>query len=416
MDTFSELNIKQKMGRIRKKEKKILLLGGSPQQIIAITTANSLGLSTVLCDYTPDNPGQHYADSFYLVSTTDKEAILDVAKREKIDYILSYASDPAAPTAAYVAEKLKLPGNPYKTVKIMTDKGLFRDFLQDNGFNAPKSRIVTSVEDIHAADIEYPFLVKPTDSSGSKGVTLLRKKDDYTVEKALEHAMSFSRNGRVIIEEYIENVYSFVIGGDIFVENGLVTLWGLIACYRDQDVNPLVPVGNSYPLVISDEEMKLVKKTLQEMVTKLGYKNGFINIELMLDDNNRCWIVDIGPRNAGNMIPELLSKIFHCNTIEMTINSARNIKSRISANYGSGYYGLHVIHSNKSGKFKNVSIDEDIKKYIIRKMIFKSENDEVCCFDNAADAIGILLLEFDSEKCLNNIMDTINNKVKVKLL
>lgn len=92
--------------------KKMLLLGGSAQQIVAIETAKRLGLYTVLCDYLPDNPGQYHADKFYQTSTTDKEAILDVARRENIDYIIAYASDPAAPTAAYVAEKLGLPTNP----------------------------------------------------------------------------------------------------------------------------------------------------------------------------------------------------------------------------------------------------------------------------------------------------------------
>ena len=89
--------------------KKILLLGGSAQQVIAIETAKRLGFYTVLCDYLDDNPGQFAADKFYLVSTTDKEAVLKVAESEKIDGVMAYASDPAAPTAAYVAEKMGLP-------------------------------------------------------------------------------------------------------------------------------------------------------------------------------------------------------------------------------------------------------------------------------------------------------------------
>ena len=80
--------------------KKILLLGGSAQQIVAIKTAKRLGYYTVLCDFLTDNLGQYEADKFYLVSTTDKNAVLEVAKKERIDGVLAYASDPAAPTAA----------------------------------------------------------------------------------------------------------------------------------------------------------------------------------------------------------------------------------------------------------------------------------------------------------------------------
>ena len=110
--------------------KKILLLGGSAQQIVAIETAKRLGYYTVLCDFLPDNPGQNYADKFYLVSTTDKEAVLSVAKNEMIDGVLAYASDPAAPTAAYIAEQLGLPTNPYKSVQTLCNKDQFREFLQ----------------------------------------------------------------------------------------------------------------------------------------------------------------------------------------------------------------------------------------------------------------------------------------------
>ena len=102
--------------------KKILLLGGSRQQVVAIETAKKLGYYTILCDYLSDNPGQNYADKFYLESTTDKEAILKIAEKEKIDGIVAYASDPAAPTAAYVAEKLGLPTNPYESVNILCNK------------------------------------------------------------------------------------------------------------------------------------------------------------------------------------------------------------------------------------------------------------------------------------------------------
>ena len=143
--------------------KKILLLGGSAQQVIAIKTAQRLGYYTVLCDFLTDNPGQYEADVFYLVSTTDKDAVLEVAQKEKIDGVLAYASDPAAPTAAYIAEKLGLPGNPYQSVEILCNKDRFRIFLLENGFSAPKAHGYASAEDAlkDKASYEYPIIIKP---------------------------------------------------------------------------------------------------------------------------------------------------------------------------------------------------------------------------------------------------------------
>lgn len=102
--------------------KKILLLDGSPQQVVAIKTAKRLGYYTILCDFLKDNPGQYHADKFYLTSTTDKKAVLKVAQKEQINGILAYASDPAAPTAAFVAEKMGLPTNPYWAVETLCNK------------------------------------------------------------------------------------------------------------------------------------------------------------------------------------------------------------------------------------------------------------------------------------------------------
>jgi len=155
--------------------KKILLLGGSAQQVVAIETAKRLGYYTVLCDFLPDNPGQYVADQFYLVSTTDKKAVLEVAKQEQIAGILAYASDPAAPTAAFVAEQMNLPGSPYKAVEILCNKDLFRKFLAEHNFYTPKAsgyqNTQAALADIKNGVFKMPVIVKPVDSSGSKGVS-----------------------------------------------------------------------------------------------------------------------------------------------------------------------------------------------------------------------------------------------------
>ena len=107
-------------------KKKMLFLGGIMQQIPAITRAKELGYHVITADYLPENPGHKYSDEYYNVSTTDLKGVLALAQSLQIDGIVAYASDPAAPTAAYVAEKMGLPGNPYESVKICTEKDLFQ--------------------------------------------------------------------------------------------------------------------------------------------------------------------------------------------------------------------------------------------------------------------------------------------------
>ena len=400
-----------------KEKKKILLLGGSAQQIIAIETARKMGYYTILCDFLSDNPGQFVADKFYLASTTDKDKILEIAKDEKIDGILAYASDPAAPTAAFVAEKLSLPGNPYESVEILCNKDKFRKFLKDHNFNTPKAKgyndIEKAIKDIENDYFKFPIIVKPVDSSGSKGVRVLYDIDD--IKKALEFSLSFSRSKKIIIEEYIEKKHKYLIGGDIFVINGKIVVWGLLNCHRDSNVNCLVPIGKSYPLYLENEDIENVKRVLQNLVTKLKIDSGAMNVELVIDKNNDVYPIDIGPRNGGNMIPDLLGYIFNIDIVKMTIKVAMGKKIKIDTSLSNPFFATYNLHSKDAGIFKTIEFSNEIQSHIIRKCIYKKEGDIVEYFDNSAKALGIIFLKFESMDEMLDMMDNLGKWVNIIL-
>lgn len=395
--------------------KKILLLGGSAQQVVAIKAARNLGYYTILCDFLPDNPGQYVADKFYLVSTTDKNAVLEVAQKEQIDGVLAYASDPAAPTAAYIAEKLGLPGNPYRSVEILCNKDQFRKFLLENGFSAPKATGYSFAEDAlkDKASYEYPIIIKPVDSSGSKGATVLYSENGLV--DALEFAFSFSRCHRIIVERFIEKKHPYLIGGDIFIEDGKVVLWGLMNCHRDSHVNPLVPIGKSYPLQLDNEDVKHVKYTLSSMIEKLGIRNGSMNVELVVDKSNRVWPIDVGPRSGGNMIPEILGDMFGVNIAEMSVELAMGTTIKGNIHEPNGFYATHNLHSNKNGTYKEIDFSPEIEPYIYRKCLYKKSGDRVEYFDNASKCLGIIFFRFPDETTMKSVLEHINELITVEL-
>ena len=392
--------------------KKLLLLGGSAQQVVAIETAKRLGYYTVLCDFLTDNPGQYTADKFYLVSTTDKEAVLEVARKEKVDGVLAYASDPAAPTAAYVAEKLGLPGNPYASVEILCNKDRFRAFLRENGLNAPTARGYSD-KNVNPSGFELPVIVKPVDSSGSKGATVLRSWEGLS--DALDFAFAFSRSHRIIVEEFIEKKHKYLVGGDIFIVDGKVVLWGLLNCHRDVHVNPLVPVGKSYPLLLDGEDEMAIHATLQKIVDELGLRFGSVNVEVVVDQSGRVWPIDIGPRAGGNMIPDLLGMIFHVDLVELAVRAAMGEPVEVLAREGTKYYATHNLHADRNGVYENVRFAEEIEQRIVRKCLYKKPGDRVEFFDNASKALGIIFLKFDSQEDMDHILTNINQYYKVIL-
>lgn len=394
--------------------KKILLLGGSTQQIPAIEYANKMGYYTLLCDYLPDNPGKKYADKFYCVSTTDKEAVLEVAEKEKIDGIVAYASDPAAPTAAYVAEKLGLPSNSYKAVETLGFKDKFREFLKENRFNYPKMEVFEDFNDVKKTveNFKFPLMVKPVDSSGSKGVNKIESSND--LETAFKSALEQSRNKKVIIEEYIVKDHKYLIGGDCFVLNGKVEFWGLLNCHRNMNVNPLVPVGKSYPVEISEDRFLLIKKEIQRIVDLLDIKFGGFNLEIMFDKKGDLYIIEMGPRNGGNMIPDLLKVITGVDLVAATVEAAMgNFDIDLSYSANEAYFSSFNIHTGKNGILKDIIFDEKIEKKIIKKVMYKKQGDTVQYFDGANKALGIVFFKFDSMEEMLNTMDNSDKWIKI---
>lgn len=395
--------------------KKILLLGGSEQQLIAIKTAKHLGYYTVLCDYLDDNPGQFVCDKFYLASTTDINTILKISEQEQISGILAYATDPAAPTAAYIAEKLNLPTIPFNSVNILCNKHLFRDFLKQNNFNYPKSiSLKTSVFDINILnDFSFPLIIKPIDSSGSKGVSVLNNLEN--IDNAISYAFSFSRSHEIIIEEFITKKHKYLIGGDIFVINGKIELWGLMNCHRDSNVNTLVPIGKSYPAYLQKDDLIEVKKTLNEIVSKLNITTGAINVELLIDKNNKVYPIDMGPRCGGNMIPDLMQYIFETNIVELSIKAAMGEPISIISHTNNFYYATHNLHTNKNGILRNISFSSKLDRYIIKKCIYKKIGDKVEFFQNASKVLGIIFLKFANNQEMQDILESINSYINIEI-
>lgn len=384
------------------KQKKLLLLGGSAQQMVAIKTAKELGYYTVLCDYLPDNPGQYVADKYYNASTTDVEAVYEIAKIEQVDGILAYASDPAALPAAIVAERLGLPTNPAKSVEVMGIKNLWRQFLHNSGFACPKyySFHPNSSKNViieNTKSFTFPVVIKPTDSSGSKGVTKLENFDG--LEKAITWADSYSRNKVLLVEEYIHNGFPHVIGGDIFVWDGKVVLFGEMACLRDNIKSPLIPIGEKKPAGLNKTQEANIHRELQRIVTTLGVRFGELNIEIILDKEDNVHFLELGPRAGGNMIPIQLSDAFNIDLVKANVQAAMGKKPDFLDNTVyplSGCYVHYVLHSYENGIFKCIQIDESITKNVYRQVFYKNEGDKVEVFDGAGKALGIVFLHFDT--------------------
>ncbi len=396
--------------------KKILLLGGANTQIPSILTAKKMGYYTITCDYLPDNPGHKFADEYHNVSTTDKEAVLALAKELQIDGILAYATDVAAATAAYVSEAMGFPTSPYKSVDILTNKDKFRAFLEENGFCTPRARGYSSVEEAKKdlENFKFPVMVKPVDSAGSKGVA--RMDDASQLEELVENALQYSRCKRFIIEEYVEK-YRYQIAGDGFsVDGKLVFRCFANEHFSNKAASPYVPIGESFPYDMPKEVHEKVHAEIQRLLTLLDMKTQAYNFDIRIDKDYNVYLMEVGPRNGGNMIAQVIEKATGIPFVEYMLKAAMGEDcSDLKMVEPEGFWSCYILHTLKEGNFKRIQYTDEIKKNIVEEHIHVKEGEKLIPFTGSNGTVGVLILRYDSMEEMLHKMDNMYDYITVEV-
>mgnify|MGYP001770931753 CR=1 FL=1 len=394
-------------------QKRILFLGGSKFQIPPIRYAREQGHYVITCDYLPENPGHKFADEYHNVSTTDKDAVLELAKKLNIDGIVAYASDPAAPTQSYVGNKLGLPSNPYESVEILARKDLFRNFLEKHNFLVPKSRSFYNLEDAKnwIEELTFPIIVKPVDSSGSKGVTKVEKKED--VNSAFEYALSFSREKKIVLEEFFVRD-GYQVAGDGFVVDGKLVFRCWANEHFDKLCNPLVPIGESFPSIMNNYTLEQCHAETQRLLDLLNIKMGALNFDFHYNKNGDFSFLELGPRNGGNLIPEVIKYSTGVDLVKYTVNSALGIDcSNLKMVDTKGFYSSYMLHSLKDGIVKDIWYSDEIKLNIVEEVIDVQIGDKVSKFDGSNHTLGTMIMKFETQKEMLEKMDNMERYLKV---
>ena len=398
--------------------KKILLLGGSRYLLPVIQSAHELGLYVITCDYLPDNIAHKHSDEYVNVSIIDKDAVLKTAIEKEIDGIMSFATDPGVVTAAYVAEKMGLPScGSYESVSILQDKGRFRNFLSKNGFNVPNARSYDSIEEA-LQDIDYfnwPVIVKPVDSAGSKGVTRVDEKAN--LKKAIEHALGFSHCGEFIIEDFIEKKGCSSDSDSFSIDGKLVATTFSSQRFDLNADNPYAPMAYSWPSTFSDEHEKELQSELQRLLTLLGMKSSIYNIETREGVDGNAYIMEVSPRGGGNRLAEMIRYASGVDMIKAAVQAAIGAPiENISQPKYVGCWAEYVLHSERDGKFKELWFDSEFRNdNVVEIDLWVDKGDIVHPFTAANFAIGTVVMKFASQEELENKLNNMNQFLRVIL-
>lgn len=172
----------------------------------------------------------------------------------------------------------------------------------------------------------YPFFLSASFSSGGNESRIIRSPKE--LEGYFLMLRAINRNDKFLVAKLIENVTlapnsSAIVTGRNTTE---------ILCISDQLLHGTRYMGNIYPSKVSKNNRKIIvdaTKKVGNYLSLLGFR-GLFGCDFLIDDEDRCYTVDLNPRRQGGYLCNILilqSKGFNIIEAELKLALREEIKS-----------------------------------------------------------------------------------------
>jgi carbamoylphosphate synthase large subunit len=298
--------------------KKLLVLGGVAMICELVKNAQHRGAYVIVADYYPDSPAKRIADEAWLVSTADTEKLAQMCKEAHVDGVISAFDDFNIICAQHLSERIGAPF--YATreqVETTMDKMRFKALCRKNHVpSTPEFQLDKELSRACLDQIEYPVIMKPTDSSGARGITICRNEEE--LRQAYQLAMKTSKKGEVILEKYL---VGDEIGVNYILQDGEIHVSVLHDRYMQEGNGQHVrlPVAYVYPSKYTKQYLEQEDKLVVDMFRSIGMSNGTLFLQGCVDQGT-CYFYEMGYRLNGAKQYQLLNKLCHFNPMEMIVN------------------------------------------------------------------------------------------------
>jgi len=395
------------------KQYKLIILGASNAQLPIIHKAVELGYYVITVDNVPNNIGHQFSHESVNCSTADLDGVLKFSQSLKINGIVTFASDIATATVAFVAEALNLPGCSLSTAKILSNKASFRAFQQASNLSHPSFVISKNVSDIDSipADLTPPLIFKPIDTSGSRGITKVEVLNFNHYRHAFCYAQQYSRSKIVSIEKF---VIGTDVSGDGFLIDGKLHAF-LTQKYQDN----FIPTGHSLPNNMNPAYEKRIFGEIESACHAVNYLNGPIDFDVNISDAH-VTIIEMSPRLGGNGIPELIRYHTGIDLIEMTIEGALNkpIKTPPVSLALTKPCGSYVFGSEQAGDIDYIASSQEISEKIpelLSCQLNYAIGDAVSVFEHSGNSLGYALFTCSPEDNYLQIVKRLQSALQLRI-
>lgn len=379
--------------------KKIVIIGANSFQNPLILKAKEMGYETHVFAWQDGSIGERTADYFYPISIVEKDEILEKCREIQPDAVVTIASDLANITVQYVASRLGLPSNSDENILISTNKYAMRQAFMDNGVASPKFAKVSEETDLAEATVQmtYPVIVKPTDRSGSRGITKVNQFDE--IPAAVKAAIENSFEKCAIIEEFIDGEeYSCECVSYAGEHHVLAVTKKYTTGYPH-----FIETGHMEPAPISKELRDKVAAEIPKALDVLQIQNGASHSEFKITDEGEVRIIEIGSRMGGDCIG---SHLVHLSTgydfVKMVIQTALGEEPVLIPEHGPKYAGIRFIFNKE-----DLKVYEDVQKNQPQLIEYVSEIEEVGEHEvvDSSTRFGYFIIVSDSEQEVKEILE-----------
>jgi biotin carboxylase len=374
------------------KTKKLLIAGGGYSDIPLILSAKKLGFHVITTGNRPNELGHNYSDEYHHGDFSNLAEMLSLAEKLKIDAICSCSNDFSAISAAYVAEKLGLPGHDsYENALTLHHKDRYRKFARTNNLLTPYAEsfndIEAAINAISQAHFKFPLIIKPIDLTGGKGVSKVNKEDEC--KGAIEKAFTISRAKRIVIEEFIEGSQHSI---STFIRDGKVVFY-----FSDNEYsyrNPYLVSTSSTPSLAGLEAEQKVIPVCEKIASLLNLKDGIFHLQYLLRDKEPV-IIEITRRCPGDFYANPVNYATGIDYATWIVRASTGLGiAGLSQVNPEGFFGRHCIMSATGGKVSDIIFDKSIEPNIIEKFMWWKPGDIVT--DVLTSKFGLVFLKYES--------------------
>jgi len=389
--------------------KAFVIAGGLPQ-IELIKQLKARGITTVMADGNNNALAKPYADVFYHIPIFDINAVLDVAVREKVDFIITVCADQVLLVVAEVSEMLGLPFYlDYKTAQNVSDKLKMKAIFKANGIPTSNYLQLESFDSEALSDLRFPMVVKPVDAYSSKGV---RRADNITeLEKFYKEAKQISRCGGVIIEDYCKGEE---ISVDAFVTNGKAKILCVSNSDKILDEGRFVIFRGRYPAHTSDIVLKKIEIIAQKIADAFGLVNCPLLIQ-MIDRGEDVSVLEFCARTGGNMKWLLIKYSCGVDVISAAIDLSLGIEPQIEPKLTENAIVVNDFIYCKPGIYYRLEGFEQLKKQGLLKEYFalRPSGMKTVGVNSSSDRIAGITMTADTVVEFNNIHQKVVDTVRI---